>query len=272
MKLRLANCMYVGIAAVGSVFMVSGAAISPASGKENAETAVERANIAIEYPAEGSVFPPEITAPTFLWRDPSDSAKRWVIAILFADPSNGIRVESAGEPMRLGENDPRAGESAVLTTEQAATHTWKPDAETWAKIKRLSAKAPATITIAGFAESESGKPTSQGTVRISTSTDRVGAPVFYRDVPLMMSPVGDKGAAVDQVGAAEYWRATEPHSDGKPAHLRQLPLVLSGWQDDGARYGWPAKRQGALRAGLIGKEHYDPQSGCFALELVPGES
>ena len=30
--------------------------------------------IAIDYPLEGSIFLPEITAPTFLWRDPSPTA------------------------------------------------------------------------------------------------------------------------------------------------------------------------------------------------------
>ena len=36
-------------------------------------------------------------------------------------------------------------------------------------------------------------PVSRGTVTISTSVDPVGAPVFYRDVPLMLSPRTEKG-------------------------------------------------------------------------------
>src|ERR1039457_1766371 len=30
--------------------------------------------ITVDYPSEGSIFPPEITPPTFLWRDPSGTA------------------------------------------------------------------------------------------------------------------------------------------------------------------------------------------------------
>ena len=32
------------------------------------------AAVAIDYPADGAIFPPEITAPTFLWRDPDRKA------------------------------------------------------------------------------------------------------------------------------------------------------------------------------------------------------
>jgi len=38
----------------------------------------EAAEITIDYPAEGSIFPPEITAPTFLWRDAMEWARNWI--------------------------------------------------------------------------------------------------------------------------------------------------------------------------------------------------
>jgi Flp pilus assembly protein TadD len=156
--------------------------------------ASQPAKLAIDYPLDGSVFPPEITPPTFLWRDANQSAKRWVVEIAFANRSDAIRVETPGELMQVGQSDERAGASAELTPEQAATHTWKPDADTWEKIKRLSVKSPATIAISGFADHGSKLAVSAGRVTISTSVDPVGAPVFYRDVPLMISPVGDKGS------------------------------------------------------------------------------
>jgi Flp pilus assembly protein TadD len=80
-----------------------------------------------------------------------------------------------------------------LTTEQASTRTWKPEPETWAKIKRLSVKAPATISISGFAADNSPQPVSDAKVTISTSTDPIGAPIFYRDVPLMLPSPSEKG-------------------------------------------------------------------------------
>ena len=42
-------------------------------------------HIAIDYPAPGSVFPPDIAAPTFLWRDAAAGAKVWLIEVAFKD-------------------------------------------------------------------------------------------------------------------------------------------------------------------------------------------
>ena len=41
--------------------------------------------VTIDYPEEGSIFPPEIAAPTFLWRDAADKARAWLIEVTFAD-------------------------------------------------------------------------------------------------------------------------------------------------------------------------------------------
>ena len=88
--------------------------------------------ITIDYPLEGSIFPPDITSPTILWHDPSQAATRWVVEVSFAGQSaNGaqkMRVETAGELMQRGKIDPEAGPGLELTPEQASTHTWKPDA------------------------------------------------------------------------------------------------------------------------------------------------
>ena len=43
------------------------------------------APITIDYPLEGSIFPPEITAPTFLWHDPAETATVWLIEAAFGD-------------------------------------------------------------------------------------------------------------------------------------------------------------------------------------------
>jgi hypothetical protein len=62
------------------------------------------------------------------------------------------------------------------------------------KIKQHSVKSPAVITIAGFADGAMQSPVSGGAVSISTSADPVGAPIFYRDVSLMLWPRNEKGA------------------------------------------------------------------------------
>jgi len=56
--------------------------------------------ISIDYPKDGSIFPPGITAPTFLWRDAAGTS--WSIEIRFAGKAAPIRVSSSGERMKLG--------------------------------------------------------------------------------------------------------------------------------------------------------------------------
>ena len=152
------------------------------------------APIVVDYPQDESVFPPDIEAPTFLWRDGS-KATSWQVEVSFADGSAPLRAKTLGPRMRVGEIDPRAvgptNERPKLTAEQAAARTWKPDAATWGVVKARSVESPATVTITGFAAAV-GTPVSRGEVVIRTSRDPVGAPIFYRDVPLMPS-AGEKG-------------------------------------------------------------------------------
>jgi len=193
MKLLFTCTVIAGILGVGWVFLLAGAGLPrPPAGDHP-----PLAQITIDYPLGGSVFPPEITPPTFLWRDANESAKRWVIEITFAGHAGDIRLAVSGQLMQPGELDPQAGgpnDLTKLTPQQAVTHTWAPDADTWEKIERQSVKSPASITITGFACDNAQQPVSAGTVNISTSVDPVGAPVFYRDVPLMIWPRGQKGS------------------------------------------------------------------------------
>ena len=149
------------------------------------------AAIVVDYPKNASIFPPEFPAPTFEWRDPIAAATYWRIEVKFADGAKALSFRAEGERMRIGEIDARCvsdtNKPPELTPEQAVGHTWKPDAEMWSAIKHHSLIRPATITIAGFAQASGNKPVSVGKVLIQTSKDPVGAPVFYRDVPLMPS-------------------------------------------------------------------------------------
>ncbi len=146
-----------------------------------------RAVITVDYPLEASVFPPDMAAPTFHWRD-SAGASRWRIVVSFADGEAAIETDTAGERPRLGEIDPRCvgptNKLPEFTPEQAAAHTWMPDAATWEAIKKRSVVHPARVVITGYRD---GRVVSRGEVGIRTSRDPVGAPVFYRDVPLMPS-------------------------------------------------------------------------------------
>ena len=165
--------------------------------KETIPNAVQLARITVDYPAEGALFPPDMTAPTLLWHDLTrerpDAATRWHIEVSFADGNPRIKLESAGDTPRLGPIDPRCvsstNELPRLTAEQATAHAWKPEPLVWATIKRHSLEHAATLTITGL---RGETPVSQGQMTLRTSSDPVGAPIFYRDVPLMPSE-GEEG-------------------------------------------------------------------------------
>jgi tetratricopeptide (TPR) repeat protein len=171
-----------------SMLGVHGAA-QPKSGP--GPSAAHLQSITIDYPLDESIFPPEITPPTFIWRDAAENATRWRIDIAFADGSAGIHVQSAGERLTIGEIDQRCvsstNELPKLTPEQAAGHTWIPTAEVWEAIKRHSVTDAAVVAIGGFSDQDAQHAVSSGRATISTSKDPVGAPIFYRDVPLMPS-------------------------------------------------------------------------------------
>ena len=128
--------------------------------------------ITVDYPANRSIFPPDIAAPTFLWRDAVESNRSWRIRVVFADGAGPLVLDSAGERMQIGKMDPRtiapSNKPPELTPQQAAAHTWKPDAATWETIRKHSVDRPATVKIEGISTS-GGRMTSQGVVTIETS-------------------------------------------------------------------------------------------------------
>ncbi|HEY1895132.1 MAG TPA: tetratricopeptide repeat protein [Terracidiphilus sp.] len=149
------------------------------------------AAITVDYPLKGSIFPPDMAAPTFQWRDPAEDAKRWEITVAFADGTPALHVSSKGEGLTIGEIDRRClsanNKLPELTPEQAAAHTWKPNGVEWQSIRNHAVDHAATITVTGFAEGTAEKPLSRASMQLTISRDPVGAPIFYRDVPLMPS-------------------------------------------------------------------------------------
>jgi hypothetical protein len=110
MKPVAAKVLLGGIVVAVSLFLLVGRAeLLRASGGDRSSSRNQSAKISIDYPQEGSIFPPEITPPTFLWCDNEPRAKRWEVQVRFADRTDALRVEVPGEPMRVGELDPEAG-------------------------------------------------------------------------------------------------------------------------------------------------------------------
>ena len=197
----------------------------------SAQRAQAPSPITIDYPEQGSLFPPDIAAPFFQWRDSSPAPASWEIQIAFADGLR-LRVRSAGEPLRIGDIDPRCvsptNQPPTLTPLQAAAHTWRPDPATWAAIRQHAVASPADITITGFAPNNP-LPVSAAHTSIQISQDPVGAPIFYRDVPLMPSEL-DKGlikplapTAVPLIG----WRLRYVGETGSHLVMEGLPTCAN---------------------------------------------
>jgi tetratricopeptide (TPR) repeat protein/Tol biopolymer transport system component len=142
------------------------------------------------YPLEGSVFPPDIARPTFVWRDADDRAVAWTVEVRFPDGSSK-RFNARGDKFQVGEIDPRCvaptNELPKLSPEEQGARTWVPDAATWETMKQRSVGQAATVTMIGFEDDRRRREISRASVTIRTSRDPVGAPIFYRDVPLMPS-------------------------------------------------------------------------------------
>lgn len=170
----------------------------PAAPAPQAQSGV--AAIDFDYPSNGSLFPPDIGPPTFLWRETKVEAAAWQIKVTFADQRasrKSLTFSSAGGPPPAGEIDEqclKAGAELPKPEEgRGSLHSWQPGEKEWETIKQFSVAAPAEISVTGYADAGLTRAVAQGAIRISTSRDPVGAPIFFRDVPLISVPVGEKG-------------------------------------------------------------------------------
>lgn len=189
--------------------------------------------IVVDYPADGSLFPPEFPPPTFLWRDPNKNVTVWRIRISFANGSNPIHAVSRGQRLRLGRIDPECisatNELPKLTPLQAAAHTWTPAAALWEILKKRSISRPARVTFAGFASAKSSRAISHGEVTIRTSADPAGAPIFYRDVPLMPTETqtGQIKPLASEAVRLIRWRLLNIGDSRSRVVMQDLPLCAN---------------------------------------------
>lgn len=148
------------------------------------------AELKIDYPRDNSIFPPEIVAPTFLWHDRAEEADTWLIAVGLAKNPGHVYFLVRGKHPRQGELDPRCVVEAIKYEPSAyelSARSWTPSDQAWAYIKKHTVEKTAAVTISGFNSSAPGQVLSRGRVTVKTSKDPVGAPIFYRDVPLVPS-------------------------------------------------------------------------------------
>ena len=151
-------------------------------------------HLTILYPLDETLFPPEIAAPTIRWKESRDDVDRWLVTFKFRD-----------------EKEPMSFPSAAME--------WTPPDEHWRDIKRRSLEKPAELTVQGFSQTEPQRILSEARISISTSTDEVGAPLFFREVNLpFLTAVKDPAAFI-------RWRfGAISSSKPPPIVLEKLPV------------------------------------------------
>ena len=117
----------------------------------------------ITYPLDETLFPPEIVAPTFLWKDETQDVARWIVLLRFESTDSTHTTDAV---LRFPTAEPR----------------WRPSEGDWAEIKRQSTARNAEVAIVGMGPG--AQAVSAASIRIQTSTDAVGDSIFYREVPL----------------------------------------------------------------------------------------
>jgi Flp pilus assembly protein TadD len=179
-------------------------------------------SLVVDYPLDGAVFPPDMASPTFTWSDPAPDADTWLIDVARPGSEDHLYVLTQGAtPPRARDDDPRtASETAAAYNPPAPAvpaRRWMPDEETWERIKRLSGGSGATVTIAGLCSEKPDKILSRGHMRLSVSDDPVGAPIFYRDVPLPFRHVLNNVESI-------RWRLGEVSSHKPPTLLTGMKV------------------------------------------------
>ncbi|MFH1438779.1 MAG: tetratricopeptide repeat protein [Pseudomonadota bacterium] len=152
--------------------------------------------LTIGYPQDETLFPPDIAAPTFTWKDRSEKSDTWLVSVRFQDDGDGKSAmhHVADEP------------------------SWTPARDQWETIKKQSLEKKARVTILGFGFSEPDAIVSAARISMSTSKDEVGAPIFYREVILpFIEAVKDPSRIRWRFGAVSSEQAP-------PVVLEKLPV------------------------------------------------
>jgi len=189
--------------------------------------------LTIDYPLDETIFPPEIVPPTFRWHEPSEEADTWLVDVALAGEPEHIYVLSPGRPPPAGPIDPECisehNEIYEPTPYQASARSWTPGDAVWTAIKRGSVGQASTVTILGFDSGEPAESLSRGRISITTSADPVGAPIFYRDVPLapavtqkgVIAPLGEY--AISLIG----WRLRDVSRPQSRLLMSSLPTCTN---------------------------------------------
>jgi len=187
----------------------------------------------IDYPLDGSIFPPDFAAPTFLWHDGGARADRWRAEWTFVGGAPPLDTPVDAGPPPKGEIDPRCVSvtNALYrpTPYQASALAWRPSNETWAAVKKTAGFGPFVVTFFGWRDGDAASPLVSGSVRLSISADPVGAPIFYRDVPLM--PSASKDGVIKPLDQSAQpliqWRLKDLARDDSRVVMHDIPTCAN---------------------------------------------
>ena len=147
-------------------------------------------SLAIEYPLDETLFPADICAPTFRWKDDAQHCDGWLVSVEFDAGAERI--------------------NALVEQPQ-----WTPEPADWEAVKKASVQKTVQVTIIGFNRKLPRDILSASRITIRTSSDPVGAPIFYREVNLpFVNAVKDPSLI--------RWRF------GAVSSAHQPPIVLEG--------------------------------------------
>jgi tetratricopeptide (TPR) repeat protein len=196
------------------------------------------AALTVDYPLDGSVFPPDFASPTILWHDDAP-AERWRVTLAPAvgDP---FVAEVPGDPKPKRPIDERCVSPTNRLPEptpyQATARAWRPPAPTWEAIR--ARPGAVRLTIEGVTRDG---VVSRGAVAISISKDPVGAPIFYRDVPLM--PAQGEDGVIKPLSQQSLpliaWRLKDVSRDDSRVLLTGMTTCANchSASDDGKTFG-----------------------------------
>lgn len=197
----------VGVALVASPFVV-GCNRELTTQAIVAGAAAGTAQLKITYPQDGTLFPPEIVAPTVVWKDETRGVDRWYVVIR-DDTGNEVLRETVDAP------------------------SWRPAEDRWREVKQRSAERDADVLVAGVDKAHPATLLSAARVRIRTSKDPVNDSLFYREVPLPFL------TAVQDPSKIRWRFGTIDQEAGPPIVLQNLPVCgnCHSFADNGSVLG-----------------------------------
>lgn len=167
---------------------------------------LQLSGIAVQYPGNGTIFPPEIPAPLFTWKDTLLNCNAFRICLSTDSGTN-------------------------LFTQSMNGSSWRPDSLTWEAIKTSSNFGKINFTIHSEGKASIQASSASGKIDFSFSRDSVSASVFYRAVPLPFSH------AIKNVHEIEWYMGSI--KGGKPKKvLDNIPVCANchSFSKDGSQF------------------------------------